>query len=835
MSIKNNCWVFLLLLFSLPVFSQEATPLPLKAVLDQVSGAHGVRFSFIEDEIVVYSVVPPAESMTLAEKLKYLERETKLRFRRISSTYYSIVNDSRFDKPLCGYVLDQTTGLAIENASVSITNTAVRVATDSKGYFELPKISPDLILIRHQSYEPKDISPETLYTSICPTIELSPMPIALTEVAAQRYIATGISRTADGAYVVKPRKFGILPGLTEPDVLQTMQQIPGIFSADESVSNLNVRGGTHDQNLFLWNGIRMFQTGHFFGMISGFSPSLAQNISIVKNGSPGVFGESVSSLVDISSHTELSEKSRHTISLDMISGEFYSRNKLTENSSLIVSGRRSLTDIVRTPTYKKYRERIFQNTVITEGSALASTVNSDEEFNFYDLTMQYQRQIGRHKLNIDGIGMRNKLEVSQSADDQQDRSDLSQQHVGGSVSLASDWNARFSSYGLATVSYYNLDSRNESIGSSQVLTQQNTVLHKAFRVGGKYKLTDNASLGGGYEISETGVTNADEINSPSFSRFIREVLLSHALSVEMNFLSHDKKHRLMAALRSAYFEKHRELSAEPRLQYALKLSESLTLDVLGERKTQTLSQIIDLQRDFLGIEKRRWTLANGDDIPVQKSWQLSGGMTLRKNKWLLSIENFYKLVDGITSGSQGFQNQFEGLRTTGSYRIFGTEALVQKNFGKFYSWVSYSFNNSDYDFDSLDPSSFPNNFEFRHSVAGAGIYEWKRLRIAIGARYNTGRPFTEPLLVQPSQQNTIAYREPNSSRLPDYLQVNFSATKDWTITDKIRFQLSASIMNLLDRRNVINRFFRRDDAGEIVAVETSSLGATPNINLKVFF
>ena len=98
---------------------------------------------------------------------------------------------------------------------------------------------------------------------------------------------------------MKPKKLGILPGLIEADVLQVMQQIPGINSVNESVSSINARGGTHDQNLFLWNGIKMYQTGHFFGLISVFNPNLAHTISIIKSGSSAFYGESVSSVVDI--------------------------------------------------------------------------------------------------------------------------------------------------------------------------------------------------------------------------------------------------------------------------------------------------------------------------------------------------------------------------------------------------------------------------------------------------------------------------------------------------------------------------------------------------------
>ena len=61
-----------------------------------------------------------------------------------------------------------------------------------------------------------------------------------------------------------------------------MQQIPGIISLDETISNINVRGGTHDQNLFLWNNIKMDQTGHFFGLISPFNPYLIKEVNFQK-------------------------------------------------------------------------------------------------------------------------------------------------------------------------------------------------------------------------------------------------------------------------------------------------------------------------------------------------------------------------------------------------------------------------------------------------------------------------------------------------------------------------------------------------------------------------
>jgi hypothetical protein len=79
------------------------------------------------------------------------------------------------------------------------------------------------------------------------------------------YLTPGLQKYIDGSTVLN-KKFGILPGLVDPDV-QSIQALPGVESTNESI-NINVRGGTNDQNLMLWDNIKMYHSGHFFGLIS---------------------------------------------------------------------------------------------------------------------------------------------------------------------------------------------------------------------------------------------------------------------------------------------------------------------------------------------------------------------------------------------------------------------------------------------------------------------------------------------------------------------------------------------------------------------------------------
>ena len=54
---------------------------------------------------------------------------------------------------------------------------------------------------------------------------------------------------------------------------------------------------------------------------------------------------------------------------------------------------------------------------------------------------------------------------------------------------------------------------------------------------GKYQFLDRLDLSFGYQLNETGITNAEDVVSPSFQRFIKEVVLTHSLFYELAYQS----------------------------------------------------------------------------------------------------------------------------------------------------------------------------------------------------------------------------------------------------------------------------------------------------------
>jgi len=762
------------------VYSQdEKEAKPLKEILKTISQQHKVQFNYIEKEVSVIWLIPPIHDLSLTEKLFYLQEKTALDFEIINQRYIA-VSSRKQNKETQSFLNPQDT-----------------------------------------------------------------LSIYLNEIEIQKYLTTGMSKNKDGVFIVNPKKFGILPGLIEPDVLQTMQQIPGIYSANETISNINVRSGTNDQNLFLWNGIRMFQTGHFFGLISAFNSSLAQKIAISKNGSSAFYGESISSVIDISSLSNEIENTNGSLSTNLISTEFNAKIKTSEKSSFQISGRRSFTDMVSSPTYRNYYKRVFQNTIVTNlDNNKNVNYNTDEKFYFYDFTAQYQQKIdSKTELVLDIIGINNSLDLTQNVTSNSiftsKNSNLKQRNFGGNITLKTQWNeSNFSKINFYS-SYYNLDATNQSIETNQILDQQNTVFDNGLRLENKHIVNSNLVFNNGYQYNEIGVTNYENINNPAFRKKTKEVLRMHALILETEIQNNDKTIFLKTGLRTNYIEDFGLLIFEPRLQFNYAISNQFNLEVLGEQKSQVTSQIIDLQQDFLGIEKRRWTLADNDKIPVQKSKQISIGFSFKNKNWLVTLDNYYKKVTGIYSPSQAFQNQLEFTKINGNYSVIGSEVLLQRNFKHFYTWLSYGLSNSEYTFNKSIPIQFVNNFQIVHSISWAGIYEWKKLKMALGSKWHSGRPETSPLTNILNFDNPlkpeIIYNNPNNKNSNDYFEVNFSAAYDWKLTSRTNVQLGISILNILNKKNIVSRYYRVNKNNSIESVNTYSLERTPNVSLKLSF
>lgn len=661
----------------------------------------------------------------------------------------------------------------------------------------------------------------------------------LDEVLITNYLTEGISIRADGTTLISLKSFGILPGLIEADVLQTVQALPGITSSDERVSNLNIRGGTNDQNLILWDGVKMYQSGHFFGLISAFNPLLIDAVEVSKNGSSTQFSEGVSGIIHMKSSNKVSQEFKAGLGANMIAVDGFIQIPISKKLSVQFAGRRSLTDAFDTPTYKQYFKRIFRASNLN--NPIETVITSNEDFYFYDMSAKVNYDISKNdKLEVSFLLIENALDYDETATINNIEKNSNSQLTQGSMALngayTRHWSPKLKTILQAYYSKYDLYANHLDISNNQNLIQENQVTDGSFKAQLVYNIDDYLNYLGGYNYSEIGIGNLEDVNNPEYRRYIKEVLRTHGLFNELTFKSKSGNTRARFGFRTNYIEKFSDFYFEPRLSFNQKIANNFRVEVLGELNSQSTSQIIDLQNDFLGIEKKRWILANNEDIPIIKSQQISTGIQYNNNQLLISLVGYLKQVDNITSRSQGFQNQYQYTNTIGNYTVKGLDFLINKQFNRFGSWFSYSYSKNKYTFPELNNGNpFPNNVDIQHQLNLSGTYTLNQLKVALGMNWHSGKPTTLLNSEQSEAQNTLIFEAPNASNLSDYWRTDFSATYNFKLSKQTKAEVGASVWNIFDRKNSINSYYIMDADKKIIQVENMALGITPNVSFRVLF
>ena len=71
--------------------------------------------------------------------------------------------------------------------------------------------------------------------------------------------------------------------LSEADVLKSIQLLPGIQGGITGTSGLYVRGGSPDQNLYLLDGVPLYNVDHTLGILSIFTPESVKKVDLYKS------------------------------------------------------------------------------------------------------------------------------------------------------------------------------------------------------------------------------------------------------------------------------------------------------------------------------------------------------------------------------------------------------------------------------------------------------------------------------------------------------------------------------------------------------------------------
>ena len=830
-------------LLSIQVISAQDAPkeVALSALLLTLEKSYDIKFSYSDKDIDGVFLKKPKEGISIDALLSYLNQHTFLQFKTLDNRYVTV---SFLDKtiPICGTVLNANSQEPLLLATVKVNGFDYGTTTDNSGIFKLENVPVNAkISISYISFKTQQILAKELFTKDCIQIFLEEETEELAAISIPNFLTSGLQKSVDGSTVLNTEKFGILPGLIAPDILKTITVLPGVESVNESISNINVRGGTQDQNLMLWDGIKMYHTGHFFGLISAYNPYLTNKVTVIKNGTSSAFSDGVSSTI----YMETSDKITNTFSggagFNLLSSDAFVHIPIQENLELHVSARRSFTDFLNTPTYNNYLTRSFQ-----DNSVASNTVNTKEtDFYFYDYSLKLLYDVSyNHSIRVNFIGIKNDLNYKETYTANkttvEENSNLQQDNLGAKISWDADWNAKFSTSLTAFVSDYKISSADYNKDTDQFQTNLNNVLETQINFLTQYDFSKYLQLKNGLVFNEIGVRNTTTVNAPTFSTTEKKVLLKSAVFSELTYQKNNFFARV--GFRANYFHKFQKFLFEPRINIRQQLSDVFSLKLEGEFKNQTTTQTIDFEDNFLGIEKRRWILSDDNNTPIVKSKQASFGVAYDKNKLHIDLTGFYKKVDGITAANQGFYNNIQTFNSIGNYEIKGVEFLINKQFENVSTWLSYTFAENNYTFAIFSPETFPNSLDITHSLSAAFNYDiTNNLELSFGGLFRTGKPFTIPVegneTIQNGNRTIVNYQNPNSEIISNFFRIDVSGSYKFNFNEAVNATIRLGFTNLTDRKNIIDSYYIVDenDANKAKRINNLSLPFTPNLSFRVNF
>ncbi|WP_299547462.1 TonB-dependent receptor [Seonamhaeicola sp.] len=832
---KTKVYVLLFLCFALSIklHGQNAgQSVPISKVLEQINQIHAITFNYESSLLKDIYVVPIPEDLNLSAKIKNLEKQTDLIFEKVSEVVYTISKVIQ----LCGYIKDSELAQPVEGAT--ITSKSGYSVTDENGYFEIKvKSLNEPLTMRHIGF--RTIERQVRYFNLadCGTITMFVQQETIAPVLIETYLVKGIDKRQDWTTSIDYTRFSLLPGLIESDVLQTVQALPGVLSVDETVSNINIRGGSHDQNLILWDDIKMYQTGHFFGLISSFNPAMTQTASVINNGSDVALTDGVSGTIHMQTDKQVDSKFNGALGLNFLNAELFTNIPIGKKSSLLVASRKSLDDFVRTPTYDVYFDRVTQDTEAANN--VSNVTNSDQNSNFYDASFRWLYQpTDKDFIRLNFLVVDNNLSFNETANvngfNETKESGVSQHTVAGGLNYRRAWTNKLSTVFNIYNTDYKLQAVNADVMAGQRFLQENVVSETGIKLESNYT-QDIWRFKLGYNFFETEVINLNDIDLPRFVRRDEEVLREHAVFGQIGYKNPDNGFSVRGGVRANYLTRFKKLIVEPRLSIRKPIGKHFEIEAQGEFKHQSTSQIINFQNDFLGIEKRRWQLTDNDDIPIIQSKQASFGLVYKNSGWLFDAKGYYKTVDGVTTQSQSFTTKYEFIKTKGGYDAYGLEFLFRKRFNNFSCWLSYSHINNTYTFETLEDIEFPSNFDITNSLTVGTTYSDKSWNISAGLNYRTGKPTSIPLSGNEIVDDEINFDLANNDKLKDYFRLDASAIYKFKIGKTLRSEVGASVWNITNRENAINNYYRLNQNEAIEKFSRFSLGLTSNIVYRLYF
>jgi hypothetical protein len=751
---------------------------------------------------------------------------------------------------LSGYVKDKTNGEELIGATIVIKELNRGAVTNSYGYYSF-SLNPGTYTVVYSFIGFNTIEKKVSLTSnINLTIELSEESTLLTEVVVSREKPNAnITRAEMSATRLDIKSIQRMPALMgEVDVIKAIQLLPGVKSVAEGSSGFSVRGGATDHNLILLDEATVYNASHLMGFFSVFNNDAVKDVKLYKGDIPASSGGRLASLLDVRMKEGNNKKFSLTGGIGTISSRLTIEGPiLSENTSFLVSGRRTYADIF-----------------------LPLASNPDIRNNrlyFYDLNLKLNHRINeKNRLFISGYFGRDIF-----------KSEFARFGFGNQT-LSFRWNHLFGQKlflnTTAIYSNYNYFLGTPEGEASSFIWKSNMEDY-SLKFDFNYFANSNNTIRFGlqttYHFLKPG--NAKGTGTESI---LSEIIMPNAYSLEhgiyaQNEQSVGEKLTLKYGLRlsahqnigkakvysynnnysvsdSSFYNKgdlyKTYINFEPRIGAVYAFNQSQSVKASYSRTVQYIQQA---SNSNAGTPLDVWFTAS-PNVKPQYADQFALGFfqNLFNNSLEASVEGYFKdmwnVVDFKDFANMLLNEKLEGELRTGTAEAYGIEVMARYTGKKINGWVSYTYSKVYRNIETINNGkSYPAPYDKPHDVSVVFNYEHSpKWTLSANWVFSNGVPATFPSGRYEIMGNILPlYTSRNSFRYPNYHRLDFAVSyrpralkaKKW------QSEWNLSIYNVYNRKNAWAINFVQDEENPNItyAEKTYLFSIIPSITYNFKF
>ena len=768
-----------------------------------------------------------------------------------------------------GYVRDAKTGQPIQGVNIVVMNVSKGYVTAKDGFYVITMPAGEYVLkFTHVGYRPR-LDTISLQKLLFREITLDDDAKDLEEVVVTsetpdrnvRKVEMGVSQLT----IRSIRR--IPPLLGEIDIVRSLLLLPGVTTVGEGAPGFNVRGGSADQNLILFDGAPVFNSSHLMGFFSVFNPDVVRDVTLNRGGVAAAYGGRASSVLDVKIKEPDAEKWGINGGIGVVSSRLGIEGPIIKNKlSFLAATRVSFNDF------------LFK---------LAPPGLTGTKANFYDLTAKLKYQLSeKHTFTLTGYVSTDVFKLPSDSLSGQEINASSTKFNYQTINSVLNWNYFVSKrVNIATSLILSRYQANLSVADSANAFQlKSGVWHRQFKSDLTFTPSETHQWQTGVSLIDYEIQPNNRIPGPRSN--VLPVDLAREQAYEVAAYGQDEWKlnpvvSVLAGLRySALLNRgpaavrtyqeglprqdesvssvqtygagniyHTAGGFEPRLAVRWSVGTGGSIKAGYSRLRQYIQQITNTTA---ALPTSRWHLSDVYTKPqIADQWSLGYFHNTTDNAIEASGEVYYKTLTNAIDYRDGAELQLAPAVETqivqGSGRAYGFESLVRKNKGRWTGFASYTYARTFLTMDSPyvaervnNGRAYPANYDKPHTLNVLATYRptaW--FSLSLNFTYSTGRPTTQPYARARINGVIVPiYIDRNQQRVPDYHRLDFSMMFEQNPLKKKRNQSSwvFAIYNVYAHKNAYSIFYRLSSRSNTDAYKLAIFGtAFPSLTYNFKF